>query len=159
MKNILLIVAFIFLSSASVFADITAEIIDVSQDQKNYSIIVKTQYFLDGVEVKSNYPPENGKYYWVTRYNIDRFAGMTDQQVKNYILNEISQFGKVLISRSYFEKANLNFLQSKASLLIGQKETISTADIQVDKNLDGVIDTVWHVKSDGTKTEEANVTP
>lgn len=130
------------------------EILDVTQDTQNGSIIVRTQYKIDGVEVPSSYPPLNGKYYWQTRYNIDKFAGMTDLAVKNYIFKDLAAFAKSLITKKYFATNNYQYIQDKANLLIGQTGTVNTAEVLVDTNADGVVDTKWIVSSDGTRTEE-----
>lgn len=137
------------------YAGVDAEILDVAQDPANGSIIVRTQYKLDGVEVPSRYPVDaQGRSYWQTRYNVDKFAGMTDLQVKQYILKDLQSFGETLVRKAYFEKANFQYTQAKAALLIGTKGTIATADVVVDTNADGLADTRWVVKSDGTRTEE-----
>ena len=138
---------------------VQAEILDVTQDPKNGSIIVRTQYKLDGVEVMSNYPPLGGKYYWQTRYQIDKFAGMTDGQVKTYIFKDLAAFGKNLIRKRFFQLNNFQYIQDKANLLIGQTGTVNTAEVLVDTNADGVVDTKWVVSSDGTKTEEPYTPP
>jgi len=133
---------------------VTAEILDVTQDPVNGSIVVKTQYKLDGVEVVSNYPLLNGKYYWVTRYQLQSFAGITDLQAKQRILKDLQSHGQSLIRKKYLQQANFQYTQDKASLLIGTTGQIDTAEILVDMNGDGVNDTKWIIKTDGTRTEE-----
>lgn len=129
---------------------VEVEILDVSQDQENGTIIVKTNYKLDGIEVVSNYPKFNGKYYWVTRYNVSSFAGLDDQQTKDKIFVELNNFADNLIIKEYYNKNNLTYVQNKAPLLVGQKSTKITADIRIDSN------TVWTVSSDGTKIDVAS---
>ena len=154
MRFLILLLAFCMVAVLG-YAGVTAEILDITQDQSNGSIIVKTQYKLDGVEVISRYPKdEQGRSYWVTRYNIDKFAVMSDQQAKTYILNDLKQFAQSVIRQAYFKIANFDYTQEKADLLIGATGEVNTADILVDTNADGIADTIWYVKSDGTKTEE-----
>ena len=133
---------------------ITAEILDVAQDPKNKSIIVRTQYKIDGVEVVSPYPQLNGKYYFQTRYNINQFAGMTDLQVKQRILLDLRSHGENLIRKTYFKQVNFQFAQDKANKLIGTTGTIQTAEILVDTNGDNIKDTKWIVYTDGHRDEE-----
>lgn len=153
MKRFLLALIFLFLTVPA-FAGVVGTIIDVSQDEQG-AIVVKTNYVLDGVEVQSRYPTLNGQYYWVTRYNVDKFAGMTDAQVKTYILKDLQAFAQNLITKTFFQKANFSYTQAKANALIGTTGTVTTAEVLVDTNADNVPDTKWIVKSDGSYTSQA----
>lgn len=159
MKKIILLVIVLMCFVSCAFADVIATILDVSQDANTGAIVVKTNYVVDGEQVVSRYPVLNTKYYWVTRYNVDNFAGMTDLEVKNYILKDLKSFAENIIKQKYLSKANFSYSQSKANLLIGTSGTISTAEILVDTNADNIVDTKWTVKSDGTRTESAYVAP
>jgi len=133
---------------------VTAEILDVAQDQNTGAIIVRTQYKIDGVEVVSPYPPLNGKYYFQTRYNLNQFAGMTDQQAKTFIFKDLQSHAKTLIIRTYLKLNNFQYVQDKANLLIGQSGQVDSAEILVDTNADNIPDTKWIIYTDGTRTEE-----
>lgn len=139
------------------FSDVTATILDVSQDSNSGAIIVKTQYKVDGVELVSNYPLLDGKYYWQTRYNLNQFAGMTDGEVKTRIFKDIKAFGENVTCKTYLKQANFVYTKDKGSLLIGQTGTILSADILVDSDGDNIVDTKWIVKTDGTRIEEVYV--
>ena len=158
MKKLILALALVMVCGLA-FAGYEAEILDVIQDPVNGSIIVKTQYKLDGVEVVSRYPQLDGKYYWVTRYQLQSFAGMDDNEMKMHVLKDLMSFGENLIREAYLEKANLAFIQDNAATLIGTKNAAVSATILLDTNKDGVRDTKWIIFSDGTRTEEAYVEP
>ena len=149
--GLVLVLCFI---ATNAFADVTAEILDVTQDTNNGSIIVRTQYKIDGVEVPSRYPKLDGKYYWQTRYNLNQFAGMTNAEAKTFIFKDIQSFCKSLIKKTYLKLNNYQYVQDKANLLIGQTGQVDSAEILVDTNADGIYDTKWIIKTDGTRTEE-----
>jgi len=148
----LLVVLFLVLGLARLcFADVTAEIIAVDKDN-NGNIQIKTQYKIDGVEVQSNYPPLNGKYYWINRYDIKSFAGMTKAQILLRIKKDIISFEKNLIQKKYMEINNDIFVTAGQNL-VGATNTQTTTSVYVDTNSDGILDTEWVLKSDSTRTE------
>lgn len=151
----LLILLFLLLISTKCFASVVGTVIDIVQDENNGSIVVRTNYVVDGVELKSSYPQLNGKYYWVTRYNMNQFAGMTDQEVKDYIFKDVQEFGESIIRSEYFKKSNANYIVDMNTNILNSKLDISTADINVDEDHDGKADKKWVVKMDGTREEEA----
>jgi len=133
------------LVTASVcFADVTAEIIGNDIDS-NGNIIVKTQYKIDGVEVKSPYPLQDGKSYFVTRYNVVNFAGMNTTQIADRIKQDMTAYAQHLITNKYIkeENAKVDFRE-----IIGTSITQKTADIQISNT------TAWEVSTNGTKVEK-----
>lgn len=133
------------LVTASVcFADVTAEIIGNDIDS-NGNIIVKTQYKIDGVEVKSPYPLQDGKSYFVTRYNVVNFAGMNTTQIADRIKQDMTEYAQHLITNKYIkeENAKVDFRE-----IIGTSITQKTADIQISNT------TAWEVSTNGTKVEK-----
>lgn len=155
----LLIFALIFISTQAM-ADVTGEIISVKKDT-NGNIEVHTQYKIDGVEVVSNYPQENGKYYWVTRYSVQNFFGMSDVEKQGRIDIDVKTFAESLITKPFIPEliqivkdANAtlietNLFKQMAGHIVNTKE----AKILIDTNFDKVPDTEWVVKTDGTKVE------
>lgn len=158
-KIILMILVILGLATTNAFAGVYAEIIDIVQDDSRGSIIVRTQYKIDGIEVISRYPKLNGKYYHVTRYHINSFAGMTDPQARDYILADLTAHAKNLVKTTYLRKANFVFIQDKANLIIGTNGTVNQTSILVDTDADNILDTEWIVKTDGTRTEQPYVVP
>ena len=156
MKVLGLILIFLFITTFA-FADVTAKIIAVDKDEQR-NIRVKTQYRLDNVEVPSNYPPLDGKYYWVTRYTVQLFAGMTKAQILARIKKDIIAFEKQLITKKYMEINNDAFVTAGQDL-VNATDTQTTASIYVDVNGDSILDTEWILKSDGTRTEQPYTPP
>ncbi len=150
MKKFLFLVLFLGLCNFA-FADVTAKIIAVDKDEQG-SIRVKTQYFLDGIQVQSNYPPIDGKYYWVTRYSMENFAGMTKPQILARVKKDIQAFEKHLITKKFLQINNDIFVTGSQDI-VNTTDTQATASMYVDKNQDGILDTEWQVKSNGEKTE------
>lgn len=133
------------LVTASVcFADVTAEIIGNDIDS-NGNIIVKTQYKIDGVEVKSPYPLQDGKSYFVTRYNVVNFAGMNTTQIADRIKQDMTEYAQHLITNKYIKEENAKVDFRK---IIGTSITQKTADIQISNT------TAWEVSTNGTKVEK-----
>lgn len=163
--SLVLILAFCLITSF-VFADVTAEIIGKDIDN-NGNIRIKTQYKINDVEVPSNYPKEDGKYYWVTRYSIQNFAGMTKLQIAERIKQDLKAFGEQLITKPFIEEqrillknANQEFFNStNLNNIVGQKLTVTNATLIIDKNFDGIMDTELTCKTDGTKTETPYTAP
>ena len=145
--------------SSLAFADVTPEIVGKAIDD-NGNIVIKTQYKIDGVEVVSRYPQENGKYYWVTRYSIQNFANMNATQIQDRIDQDIKAYADNLITQPFQEQqrralktANSNFYNTSLSNVTGHKVTVTSAKMVVDTNFDGMQDKEWTVKTDGTKIE------
>lgn len=163
MKLLGLILAMIF-SPLIVNADVTAEILSHKIDD-NGNIEVHTQYKIDGVEVPSRYPQEDGKYYFVTRYDASVFGGMNENQIKDRILNGRTTDGAdsiksqcdSLLIKSFLNKENKDIADNKMKTLPGSTISSSQADIGVDTDGDGKSDKIWVVKTDGTKIEKNNI--
>lgn len=151
MKSILF--CLILFWSQVVFADVTAEVLSYKIDD-NGNIEVHTQYKIDGVEVQSRYPQENGKYYWVTRYAASNFGSMTEAQIKRRILSEIDSQTNALVVKSFIEKENQNIINNKLGTLVGSTVTKTQAEIGVDNDGDNKADKIWVVKTDGSKIEK-----
>lgn len=152
MKKLVVAVVMVLGLASVCFADVTAEIIGVDLDE-NGAIRVKTQYKIDGKEVESRYPQQDGKYYFVTRYRIDNFAGMNKTKILQRIKSDISSFQKNIILNDYFKKANDAFVKSGADL-INITNTEKTATLDLDTDNDGIPDTRWIIEN-GTKTEQS----
>ena len=158
MKFIGFLVGFLLIVS-SLYADVTAEIIGKDIDA-NGNIRIKTQYKIDGVEVPSKYPKHDGKYYWVTRYGIKSFAGMTKLQIVQRVGKDIKSFSRQLIRRKFNSIANPTLSNGPLfDTMVGKTTTDTEAEILVDTDQDGVLDTKWRVKTDGTKIEEPYTPP
>jgi hypothetical protein len=164
----------LLLFTAPAFADVTATILAVDKDD-NGNIMVKTAYYIDGVNLESRYPQMMVKnseeedvatYYWVTRYNCINFSGMTDVEKQALIDKDLTAFADVQITRplqiAQAEKvkvANDTLIKSQAFTdMVGHTVTVTEAKLQVDNNFDGKPDTEITAKTDGTYTEKA-ITP
>lgn len=140
-------VLLILLFSSKCFADVTAEIISKKIDE-NGNIEIHTQYKIDGVEVQSNYPPDSGKYYFVTRYSFLNFVNLSDDDKKNRILSDISSYAKGLIERTYSKKTNEELIKDNFLInIVGQSITETESTIKINPTLE------YKVKTDGTKTD------
>ena len=153
MKIALLAFYSILIMAGVSFADVTAEVLSYKIDD-NGNIEVHTQYKVDGVEVQSRYPQENGKYYWVTRYVASTFGSMTDVQIKDRILSEIKEQVNALGQQEFLKKANKNIVDTKLGTLIGSTDTQSTFEIGVDNDGDHKTDKTWTVNTKGEKLSE-----
>ena len=163
--RMILAVVMVLSFAVTAFADVTAEIVGKDIDS-NGSIVIKTQYKIDGVEVESRYPQEGGKYYWVTRYSKQNFAGMDATQIQARIDKDIQAFGESLILKPFQEEqrqalktANTAFYNISLTSIVGHKVTVTEAKMIVDTNFDGVQDKEWTVKTDGTKNEKDYTAP
>ena len=156
MKKFLFLLLFLGLTATS-FADVTGTIIGKSIDD-NGNIVIKTAYYLDGVNVPSRYPQmtikdKDGKdvqvYYWQTRYAVTNFAGMDDAGILARIKQDISAFAQQLITQKYITGENAKLDLSKT---IGQSVTETTATTKISPTME------WTVNTAGVKTEKA-ITP
>jgi hypothetical protein len=122
-----LFIGLMLLIATPVFASVSGTVIGTQQDE-NGNIIVKTAYYMDGVNVPSRYPVENGVYYWVSRYSFQNFDGMTPLQIEARIKQDVDAFAQSLIAKKYTTEANAS-LDLKA--LVGKTFTSQTAEIQL----------------------------
>ena len=136
---------------------VQAKIIGVDKDEQG-NIRVKTQYKIDGVEVVSPYPQLNGMYYFVTRYTVQNFAGMTKLQILGRIKKDIQSHEKSLITKKFLQITNDAFVNAGQDL-INASDSIDTASIYVDANGDGTLDTEWVISTDGTKQDKPYTPP
>ncbi len=118
------------------------------------NIRVWTQYKIDDIEVKSQYPKKDGKHVFCSRYQVVNFAGMSDAQIKERILKDVSDHTKGLIRKTFIKKASEDIFNTHLDSIINSTVENSETTFNVDSNQDGTIDKKWTVKSDGTKTEE-----
>lgn len=151
-RKILLSVA-ILLLSVPAFAEVTAEVISYKIDG-NGNIEVHTQYKVDGVEVVSRYPLENGKYYWVTRYDAVNFGSMTDAEIKQHILDDLKRNAEGFIARDFIKEENAKIVSQRFESieLVGSLAVALDAKILIADQKTGVAKEEWTVKTDGTKT-------
>jgi hypothetical protein len=141
-----LLTALIFLAvTVPAFANVTGTILGYQQDE-NGNIMVKTQYMVDGVEVPSRYPQQDGKYYWVTRYSFQNFDGMDARGIEARVQQDVDAFAQSLIAKKFTAEENAKL---DLSPLIGKTFTSMTADIQVSPTKKYVVDTA------GSKTMSA----
>lgn len=150
MKKLVLILA-ILLTTTLAHAGVDFEVLDFELDGKNF--VVRTNYILDGVEVPSNYPKLNGKYYFITRYNALNFEGMTANQILLYIRDDLILFAEGLIIKEYQRE---KLLQAEANNtfanVIGYTYTVNNASRSYDTNGDNIADETWTFNTDGTKS-------
>lgn len=142
--------------------------IKLKEIDANGNIVIWTKYKLDGTVVDSNYPQSatpprmacpaaywnttrNACTVWASRYSIENFAGMDSAAIKTRIKKDCKAFARHLIKKKFDEISNTNL---DLSATIGTTDSFTTEDVYLDTDADGVLDTVWHVSSDGTKTEE-----
>jgi len=156
MRRFILFLLFFLICSFS-YAGVTGEVLAVDRDD-NGNIRVKTQYKIDGVEVKSRYPKLNGKYYWVSRYRSHNFADMTDLEIKNRILRDVRKHSENLITDTFFRVDNERIINNNLPNLIGSMIIRNQSKVLIDIDGDNVFDKEWTVKTDGTKTERI-ITP
>ena len=140
------------------YADVTAEIISYKIDD-NGNIEVHTQYKIEGAEVQTRYPQENGKYYGVTRYVASSFGNMNNPQIKSRILTEIEDQVNALGIESFMKKENKEITDNKLGGLVGSTILQEQFNLGVDNDGDHKVDQIWTVKSDGSKIDETDVPP
>jgi len=145
MKRLMLIILFLLITKLS-FAEVTAEIIATDIDA-NGNIRVKTQYKINNAEVQSSYPKEQGKSYFVSRYNIYNFDGMTKKQIIARIQQDIEGQCSRFIENEFLKKSNVIFNDLHKKDLIGFKVQKDTAIVPINPT------TKWEVKDDGTKVK------
>ena len=150
MKKLFLLVLFLVMTFP-VFADVSAKIVGVVKDD-NGNIEVRTQYKIDGVEVQSRYPQMNGMSYWVTRYNVQNFAGMTKAQILGRIKQDIKSFEVKLIIDKFLAINNDVFVTAGQNI-VNATDTVQSAMIYVNTTGGNVLDTSWQVFTDGHKVE------
>jgi hypothetical protein len=118
----------LFLMVASVAnAGVMGEVVGSAQDA-NGNIVVKVAYYMDGENLESPYPKENGKFIQVFRLSFQNIDGMTAEQVGAYIDQNVKQHCESLIQRkaNAVENAKLDL-----SGFVGRKVTVENTEIQV----------------------------
>lgn len=128
MKKVFLAILMLAFLVIPALADVTAEIIKCDLDASG-NLRVYTQYKIDGVEVPSNYPQFEGKYYYVTSYNFKRSDILADD-ILTKIKKDIEAYAQSLLARTYISKQNAEIVKSKLANIVGQKVTISSVVIQ-----------------------------
>jgi hypothetical protein len=151
MKRLGLAICFMFLMVGIVFAEVTAEVIGYDLDD-NGNIRVKTQYKIDGVEVQSNYPKQDGKAYYVTRFNAMNFLDMTEIEIKDRIMTDAKAYCNAKIMDSFNKEANKNIVNTKLKDLVGSKVTVIEIEVKVNSK-------DYIIKQDGTINEKVVVVP
>jgi len=154
------LIMFFVLFPAICFADVTAEVLSTTLDARG-NIEVHTQYKVDGVEVVSPYPKEDGKSYYVTRYSVQNFSGMTDAEKLARINQDLQAYGEQLIRKPYQNEAVQLVKDANADLiktdffktLAGKKVTITEAKMQLDTDFNGKPDKEWTMTTTN-KTEK-----
>jgi hypothetical protein len=139
MRSILL--GLMLLMVTPVFADVTGEVLGTEQDQ-NGNIMVKVAYNVDGVNIQTPYPMQDGKYYLVFRLSFENIDGMTPTQIGEFIDKNVTDHCKALITRkaTAIENAKLDLKP-----FTGRKVTVASADIQVSETKAYTVSTVGKV--------------
>ena len=159
--------------AVNVFADTTAEIVDIDLDD-NGNIRVWTCHKIDGVEVQSQYPKIDGHYVYCTRYSGQNFLDCKDKkEIEAYIINDIKNHTYNLVQKEFDKKAlktyreikvdyngaaNQTFIDSNLDEIVGKKTSASEVTYEIDTDNDGVKDKEITLKQDGTKVE-TSITP
>lgn len=151
MKRLGLLAVFVLGLWAVCRAEVTATIIAKDIDNDG-NIRVWTQYKIDGKEVDSRDPKIDDKYVRATRYNVLNFYGMTDEQVKEYILKDIGSYVNHLVIKEYTNINTKIFLENNLTGLVNSSISTSTADI-------GLSGKTLTVKIDGTQIADEKATP
>jgi hypothetical protein len=83
---------------------------------------------MDGVNMETQYPKENGIYYQVFRLSFQNIDGMTAEQVGEYIDQNVKQHCESLIQRKAYavENAKLDL-----SSFVGRKVTVESTEMQI----------------------------
>jgi hypothetical protein len=149
MRKCLLVLIFMGLLVVPCMASVTGTILGTAQDE-NGSIVVKTAYYLDGVNVPSRYPVENGVYYWVTRYSFQNFDGMDAKGIEARVQQDVDQFAQSLIAKKFSAEENAKVDLSK---IVGKTFTSETAEIQLSATK------ALTVATDGTAVPKVLVPP
>ena len=155
-KLITLMVVSLMLIAAPAMAEVTWEILSVKQDV-NGNIEVHTQYKVDGVEQISRYPQEDGKYYWVTRFNAQNFIGMSDAEIKARIEIDCKEFADYLQKSNWMQVETDKIAESHLNGLVGSKGKVTQSEIEVDTDGDNKVDKIFTVKSTGEKVSEKTI--
>lgn len=160
MKRFGLIIGLVLFLTGNVFADVTAEVLSYKIDD-NGNIEVHTQYKIDGVEVQSRYPQENGKYYWVTRYDAANFGSMGDADIKSFIQEDLKSNAEKFLINYFIKKENAKLIGQKFTdaTISGLTATATEAKIQVNNDNDNLAEEEWTVKTSGEIIKESIVTP
>lgn len=172
----IIIVLLILIIPNLVFADTEAKIL--ATQVKGEMIEVFSQYMIDGIIVQSRYPQDLttiiekgyptslvGKNYFITRYTANSFIGLSNFEIQQFILNELSQHIDVLIINKFNEtspETQKSIKEGKASQIFNDvikditNQIISktSTKILIDTDVDGINDKEWVVKSDGSKIEK-----
>lgn len=118
----------LFLMVASVAnAGVMGEVLGSAQDT-NGNLVVKVAYYMDGVNIETPYPKENGLYYQVFRLSFQNIDGMTQEQIGAYIDQNVKQHCESLIQRkaNAVENAKLDL-----SSYVGRKVTVESTEMQI----------------------------
>lgn len=155
MRIVVIVLSLILISSVAFAVEdgVTAKILAYDIDD-NGNIRVKTQYKIDGVEVKSNYPKLNDKYYFVTRYYALNFPGMTDKQIKDRILEDLNAHAENLVLDTFVKKNNQDIHDNHLSALVGSVISKIKATFKFDSDGDNIDDKEWTVYTNATYTEK-----
>ena len=151
MKRALMALAVLLAFSTSARADVTSNVIETVLT-KDGEVEVHSQMQIDGVTA----PNPDGKPYWIVRYNVIDFAGLSKDQISARVQSDFTNIGQTLLKRKYISVATPAM---DVSFLIGQTFDLPSADIIVDSGSTGKSNTVWTVKTDGSRTEAPYTAP
>ena len=84
---------------------------------------------------------------------------MNDAEIKVRILKDVNIHAETLIKKTYIKKANEVIFTTNLKDVIGSKVTKITTDIKVDTDGDGINDTTYTVKTDGSAVTASILTP
>jgi hypothetical protein len=108
-------------------AGVMGEVVGSSMDA-NGNIVVKVAYYMDGENLESPYPKENGRFIQVFRLSFQNIDGMTQAQIGEYIDQNVKQHCESLIQRkaNAVENAKLDL-----SSYVGRKVTVESTEMQI----------------------------
>jgi len=148
MKKVLFMLM-MFLMTVPAKADVVYEVIDTQVYEDK--IIIYVEFRVDGIVQSKNYK-HAGKNVEKFVYSALDFEGLTANQAKQKLNQPVKSKAEYYLIKKFLQSENTSVVENKLSNLIGTKVTVETADLPVDSDNDGVLDQIWTVKTDGTKT-------
>ena len=129
---------------------IEATVISKSIDPKRGSIIVWTQYKVDGKEVASAYPKIDGKSVYCVRYDPLQLLGKTEAEIEAKVLKDLEAHTGKLIKDKFKSLTTSDILDTGLANIIGKTITKGVTVVRMgDRELT--------LKDDGTYTSKTIV--
>jgi len=125
------------------FADVKAKIVDIKRLDRDY-IWIEIEYDIDGRKVTNTYPMD-----------FKNIAGKTDQEITDWVDINIDYQIDRYIETDFRKNVNDSIIQQKLQSLVGKEYTKKSAILEFDINNDGIADTEWTIKQDGSYVEKS----